>query len=64
MASAGIGPADLFAAAETCAIAARRSACRRRKPEDRLGGLADDNEIELPLDKKGAEVPSPSYRSR
>jgi Fe-S oxidoreductase len=56
MASAGIGPADLFAAAENSRDRGSPLGLSPEKLEDRLEWLADDNEIELPLDKKGAEV--------
>ena len=56
MAAAGIGPADLFAAAEDSRDRGSPLGLSPEKLVDRLEWLADDNEIDLPLDKKGAEV--------
>ncbi len=56
MAAAGIGPADLFAAAENARERGSPLGLSSEKLADRLEWLADDNEVDLPLDKKGAEV--------
>ena len=56
MAAAGIGPADLFAAAENSRDRGSPLGLSPEKLVDRLEWLADDNEIDLPLDKKGADV--------
>ena len=56
MAAAGIGPADLFAAAENSRDRGSPLGLSPEKLVDRLEWLADDNEVDLPLDKKGAEV--------
>ncbi len=56
LAAAGIGPADLFAAADNSRDRGSPLGLTPEKLEDRLEWLADDNEIDLPLDKKGAEV--------
>lgn len=56
MAAAGIGPDDLFAAAENSRDRGSPLGLSPEKLADRLEWLADDNEIDLPLDKKGAEV--------
>ncbi|MDK9696110.1 MAG: (Fe-S)-binding protein [Siculibacillus sp.] len=56
MAAAGIGPADLFAAADNARDRGSPLGLSSEKLVDRLEWLADDNEIDLPLDKKGAEV--------
>lgn len=56
MAAAGIGPADLFAAAENSRDRGSPLGLSPEKLVDRLEWLADDNEVDLPLDKKGADV--------
>lgn len=56
MAAAGIGPADLFAAADNSRDRGSPLGLSSEKLVDRLEWLADDNEIDLPLDKKGADV--------
>lgn len=56
LAAAGIGPADLFAAADNSRDRGSPLGLTPEKLEDRLEWLADDNEIDLPLDKKGADV--------
>ncbi len=56
MAAAGIGPADLFAAADNSRDRGSPLGLSSDKLVDRLEWLADDNEVELPLDKKGADV--------
>ena len=56
LAAAGVGPEDLFAAADNARDRGSPLGLTSDKLEDRLEWLADDNEIDLPLDKKGAEV--------
>ncbi len=56
MAAAGIGPADLFAAADNSRDRGSPLGLSSEKLVDRLEWLADDNEVDLPLDKKGADV--------
>ncbi len=56
MAAAGLGPSDLMAAAENARDRGSPLGLTSEKLADRLEWLADDNEIDLPLDKKGAEV--------
>lgn len=56
LAAAGIGPADLFAAADNSRDRGSPLGLSPEKLEDRLEWLADDNEVDLPLDKKGADV--------
>jgi Fe-S oxidoreductase len=56
LASAGLGPPDLRAAAENVRDKGSPLGVTPEVFEDRLEWLADDHEMELPLDKKGADV--------
>jgi ferredoxin len=56
LASAGLGPPDLRAAAENVRDKGSPLGVTPEVFEDRLDWLADDHEMELPLDKEGAEV--------
>jgi Fe-S oxidoreductase len=56
MAAAGLGPEDLMAAADNSRDRGSPLGLSPEKLVDRLEWLADDNEVDLPLDKKGAEV--------
>jgi Fe-S oxidoreductase len=56
LAAAGIGPADIFAAAENSRDRGSPLGLSSEKLVDRLEWLADDNEVELPVDKEGADV--------
>ncbi len=53
---AGLGPADLQAAAENSRDHGSPLGLTPEKLEDRLDWLADDEEVDIPLDKTGAEV--------
>lgn len=55
-AAAGLGPADLVAAAENSRDHGSPLGLTSEKLVDRVEWLADDEEVEMPLDKKGAEV--------
>jgi Fe-S oxidoreductase len=56
MAAAGLGPSDLMAAADNSRDRGSPLGLSSEKLVDRLEWLADDHEVDLPLDKKGAEV--------
>jgi Fe-S oxidoreductase len=56
LASAGLGPPDLRAAAENVRDKGSPLGVTPEVFENRLEWLADDHEMELPLDKKGADV--------
>lgn len=55
-AKAGVGPEDLFQAAENVEKIGSPLGLSQAKLVDRLEWLEDDHEVDLPLDKKGAEV--------
>ena len=55
-AAAGMGPEDLMQAAENARDKGSPLGVTSEVLEDRLEWLADDHEVELPLNKKGADV--------
>ena len=55
-AAAGLGPPDLFEAAENARDKGSPLGMTAEVLEDRVDWLSDDNEVEMPLDKDNAEV--------
>lgn len=55
-AAAGLGPADLMQAAENARDRGSPLGMTKQVLEDRIEWLADDNEVEIPLDREKAEV--------
>ncbi|MDE3121209.1 MAG: (Fe-S)-binding protein [Paracoccaceae bacterium] len=55
-ADAGLGPRDLMAAAENSRDHGSPLGLTQEKLVDRVEWLADDDEVDMPLDKPGAEV--------
>lgn len=56
MAAAGLGPPDLMAAAENSRTRGSPLGMTEEVLSDRLEWLADDNDVEIPLDRDKAEV--------
>ncbi|WP_333821836.1 (Fe-S)-binding protein [Pinisolibacter sp.] len=56
MTAAGVGPSDLWEAAENSRTRGSPLGLTPQLLEDRLEWLADDNEVEIPLDREKADV--------